>query len=151
LAFEEEDGRVASGREIAVGEQARPGLVEVACEHLPIGAEVRVLWIAGRDRLPPRRREARDDRAGERLVLRRLDRVGAQVVLVLELLALRRRERLQFLRARRVERLVVVRPALGVVLQRLVELRSKRPLRGTDRRRLSRTEAERKHGLSIQR
>ena len=85
LALEQEQRRVARGGEVAVGEEARPRLVEVAGEDLAIGAEVGVRRVAGRDRLTPRRGEARHDRAGEGLVLGGLEDVRAQVVLVGEL------------------------------------------------------------------
>ena len=85
LALEQEQRRVARGVEVAVGEEARPRLVEVAGEDLAIGAEVGVRRVAGRDRLTPRRGEAGHDRAGEGLVLGGLEDVRAQVVLVLEL------------------------------------------------------------------
>ena len=92
LVLEEEERRGARGGEVAVGDEARPGLVEIAREDLAVGAEVRVRRVTGRDRLTPRRGEARDDRAGEGLVLRRLEHVGAHVVLVLEAVSLGRRE-----------------------------------------------------------
>ena len=80
LALEQEQRRIARRREIAVGHQARPDLVEVAGEDLAVGAEVRVGRVARGDRLAPRRRHARDDRAGERLVLGRLQHVRVHVV-----------------------------------------------------------------------
>ena len=142
LALEQEQRRVARGRQVAVGEQSGPRLVEVAREHLAVGAEVRVLRIAGRDRLAPWRREARDDRAGEGLVLGRLDHVRAQVVLVGERVDGLPVEPLELLR-RLVQRVVVVLPALLVLLERLVELRAERALGRAHGLALRRAEAER--------
>ena len=118
LPLEEEERRVARGREVAGGHQARPALVQVAREHLSVGAEVGVCGVACRDRLTPRRREAGDDRAGERLVLRRLDHVGAQVVRVLELLSVLGFDPGQAFHARLEQRVVVLLPTLLVVLER---------------------------------
>ena len=88
LPLEQEERRVARRLEVAVGHQARPRLVQVAREDLAVGAEVRVRGVAGRHRLAPWRREARSNRARERLVLGRLDHVRAQVVRVVERLPL---------------------------------------------------------------
>ena len=83
LALEQEARCVACGRNVAADQQRGERLVEVAAEHLPVGAEVRrlaVLPVAGWDRLSPRRPEAGDYRAGKLLVLAGLDHVGAEVV-----------------------------------------------------------------------
>ena len=88
LALEQEERRVARRGEVAGRDEAGPGLVQVASEDLAIGPEVGVVRVAGRHRLAPRRGEAGHDRARERLVLRGLDHVGAQVVGVLQLLPL---------------------------------------------------------------
>ena len=81
LALEQERGHVARRRAVAGEEQRGPRLVEVAREHLAVGAEVGVRRVARGDRLPPRRGERGRDGAGERLVLGRLDVVRAEVVL----------------------------------------------------------------------
>ena len=148
LPLEEEERRVTRGREVAGGDQARPALVEVAREHLAVGAEVGVRGVAGRDRLTPRRGEAGDDRAGERLVLRRLDHVGAQVIRVLELLPVRGFDPGQALHSRLEQRVVVLLPTLLVVLERRGEAEAERPFGGADRLFLGRAEAEREYGLS---
>ena len=127
--------------------QARPRLVEVAPEHLAVRAEVRVVRVAGRDRLAPRRREARDDRAGERLVLGRLDHVRAQVVLVAERVGGLAVEALELV-GRLVQRVVVLLPAL--LVRRRASCRTscrasprpRRPLRPATRR--SRARASRR-------
>ena len=90
LALEEEERRGAGCGDVAVRDEACPRLVEIAREHLAVGAEVGVRRVAGRDRLSPRRGEARHDRAGEGLVLGGLEHVCAQVVLVLEPASARR-------------------------------------------------------------
>ena len=148
LPLEEEERRVARGREVAGGDEARPALVQVAREHLAVGAEVGVRGVAGRDRLTPRRGEAGDDRARERLVLRRLDHVGAQVVRVLEPLPILALDPAQLLRARLEQRLVVVLPLLLVLRECLAEAGAERSLRSADRLFLGRAEAERENGLA---
>ena len=149
LPLEQEQRRVARGREVAGGDQSRPRLVEVAREHLAVGAEVRVCRVAGRDRLAPWRGEAGDDGTGERLVLGRLDHVGAEVVVVLELLALRAPEAAQLLRSRFVQGVVVVLPAVLVVGERVVEAGVERALGRADRLRLRRAEAQCEHRLAV--
>ncbi len=84
LALEQE-ARGRPGARAVAGEQ-EPGerLVEVASEHLAVGAEVGRLAVgrvAGRHGLPPRGGEAGGDRAGERLVHARPHDVDRAVVL----------------------------------------------------------------------
>ncbi len=74
LAQEQEVDGVAGRGQVAVGDQAGPGLVQVAGEDLAVGAEVGVRRVAGGDGLAPRRGDAGGDRAGEGLVLRGLER-----------------------------------------------------------------------------
>src|SRR2546430_16695204 len=83
LALEEEERRRARGRQIAVGDQSRPRLVEVTREHLAVRAEVRVRGVAGGDGLSPRGGEAGADRAREPLGPGRLWHVRLWVTLVL--------------------------------------------------------------------
>ena len=149
LALEEEERRGARGREVAGGDEAGPGLVEVAGEHLAVGAEVRVRRVAGRDRLPPGRGETRHDRAGEGLVLGGLEHVRAHVVLVREPLPLGGRETAEPLGSRLVQRLVVALPALLVRVERLVERPGERGRRRRDRRGLGGAEAEREHRPAV--
>src|SRR5262249_30493932 len=106
--------------------------------------------IAGRDGLAPRRREARDDRAWERLVLGRLEDVCAEVVLVAERIDRLVVEALELVR-RLVQRLVVFLPAFVVVLERLVEARAERAFRRADRLLLRRAEAERERRRAVAR
>ncbi len=82
LLLEQEPRGGTRGGQVAVGQQRRPRLVEVAGEDLPIRAEVGVGRVAGRDRLAPRRGDGGHDRARERLVLACLDHVGGNVVRV---------------------------------------------------------------------
>ena len=148
LALEQEEGRVARGRQVAGCHEARPRLVQVAREHLPVGAEVRVRRVAGRDGLAPRRGEAGDDRAGERLVLGRLDDIGAQVVLGLEPLLVGAREARQPLGARLRQRAVVLAPAVDVGRLRPGEAGGQRALGRVDGLVLGGAEAERENGLA---
>ena len=70
LALEQERRGVLGGPDVPGDEQAGERLVEVAREHLAIGAEVRRLAVgehARRDRLAPRRIQSGGDGAGERL------------------------------------------------------------------------------------
>ncbi len=149
LALEQEERRGPGRREVAGGDEAAPRLVQVARKHLAVGAEVRVRGVSGRDGLTPRGGEAGDDRAGERLVLGRLDHVGAEVVLVLEALLVGALDARQLLRPRRRQQLVVVLPALHIGRARLGEAGRERGLRrahGLGRRG---AEAEREDGLSV--
>ena len=141
LPLEEELERVAGGVQVAIGDQARPRLVEVAREHLAVRPEVGVGRVTRRDRLAPRRGEAGDDRAGERLVLRGLDHVRGGVVLVDEPLRSRSEQALELL-GRIVEVRVVLRPAGRVGLARLVEPAVDRALGRLDGLALGGPEAE---------
>ena len=98
------------------------------------GSPAETAWPHGDARL--------DDRAGERLVLGRLEHVRAEVVLVGQLVDRRLAEPRQLLR-RLVQRVVVFLPALVVVLERLVELRGERALGCADGFGLGGAEAER--------
>jgi hypothetical protein len=80
LAFEQETDRVARGGTVTGQQQPGEGLVEVAREHLAVGAEIGVVRVAGRYRLPPRGGKAGHDRARERLVLGGLEHVRAEPV-----------------------------------------------------------------------
>ena len=80
LALEQEPHRVPGGGPVAGQHEPGEGLVQVAGEHLAVGAEVGVVGVAGRDRLPPGRGQAGHHRPGEGLVLGGLEHVRAQVV-----------------------------------------------------------------------
>ena len=147
LALEQEERRVASRGEVAGRDEAGPGLVEVAREDLAIGPEVGVVRVAGRHGLTPRRGEAGHDGARERLVLRGLDHVGAQVVGVLQLLPLGDADR-QLLDVRIRQRRVVGVPAGLVGIEGSVEAGRQRPCRRVDRLVVGRAEAEGQQGLA---
>ena len=148
LAVEQEQRRVPRGLYVSVGHQAGPRLVQVAGEHLAVGAEVGVVRVARRHRLPPRRRQARHDRAGEGLVLRGLDHVRAQVVLVPKRTHRLALDPIEVFR-RLGERLVVVLPTLPVLSRRLVEGHAERALGLRDRVCLRAAETEREHRRPI--
>ncbi len=85
LAVEQEPDRVPCRGQVAVGQQAGEGLVQVAGEHLAVGAEVGRLAPGGgpgRHRLAPRAGQRGHDGAGEGLVLARLEHVRGQVVVL---------------------------------------------------------------------
>ena len=138
LPLEQEAHRVARRREVAAGDEACPRFVEVAGEDLAVGAEVGVGGIAGGDGLAPRRRETRDDRAREGLVLRRLDHVRADVIGLGRLIVRRRHERA-----------VVIGPPAEVAALQLVEPRPERSLGRADGLSLRGAEAERKRHRPI--
>ena len=85
LAVEQEPDRVPRRGQVAVGQQAGERLVQVAGEHLAVGTEVGRLATGvgpGRHRLAPRAGQRGHDRAGEGLVLARLEHVRGQVVVL---------------------------------------------------------------------
>ncbi len=85
--IEQEQGGGASGGDVTIRQQASERLIQVTREHLAVRAVVDRLAIDRRSsgyRLPPRAGHRRDDRAGERLVLARLDHVRGQVVTALQ-------------------------------------------------------------------
>ena len=147
LALEQEQGGGPGGGEVAVGHETGPRLVEIAGEHLTVGAEVGVVRVAGRDGLPPRRGQAGDDRTGEGLVLAGLEHVGVQVVAGVELLHALVRNAGE-LRGRRLQSSVVGLPARLVVLLYLLELDAEGSLGGADGLGLGGAEAERQDGLA---
>ena len=141
LALEQEQGGSARRRQISDGHQARPDLVEVSGEHLAVGAEVGVPWVAGRDRLAPGRGHAGDDRAGEGLVFGGLQHVGVHEVRVAQAGGPRLRDPREAPR-RLVERPVVGVPALLRVVAHRVEVTVQGSLGRLHRGRLARAEAE---------
>ena len=83
LPVEQEPGRRPGRADVPVGQQPGERLVQVAGEHFTVGAEVRRLASGVHPRLhrlAPRAGQGRDDGAGERLVLARLQHVRRQVV-----------------------------------------------------------------------
>ncbi len=83
LPVEQEQCRRARIRDVPVGQQPGERLVQVAGEHLAVGAEVGRLAVVegpGGHRLPPGAGQRGHDRAGVGLVFAGLDHVRGQVV-----------------------------------------------------------------------
>ena len=145
LALEQEAHGGSGCRSVAGRHQTGERLVEVAREHLAVGAEVDGLatWCVARaDRLPPRAGEGGDHGAGEGLVLAGLQHVGRQPVRRPEPVGLLLGQSREGLR-RRVQPLVVRAPGLLVLLLGPLEGCVRRPAGDVDRLGLGRAEAER--------